>query len=379
MAHYTRGEDVLARSAQVSIGIDVHQWSWHVTALVEDEKVFSGAIPAEYAALTGLLGRFEDCELRAAYEAGPCGFGLFDALERDGVRCIVTPPSLMPMEIGNRVKTNRRDSLKLARLLAAGMLRRVFVLTEEQRAHRELVRTRRQLVTHRAETMMQIKMKLLFHSLRVPGGAHDAWSRRYVAALRALPYPYPAMGIAVGALLTTYEHLKAQIAALNREIQALARSEMYRERVKLLTTVPGIGVLSAMEILTELGDVARFRSNEALASYLGLTPSEFSSGESVHQGHITRCGNARLRSTLVEDCWCLVRIDPAMRKKYERIKRFRGGKRAIVAIARTLAGRIRHILLHREPYVLGTTTGRRKHASPPGSEAKALTIAEVTA
>ncbi len=379
MTEYRRHDDVLARSAQVSIGIDVHQWSWHVTALVEDEKVFSGAIPAEYAALTSLLERFEDCELRAAYEAGPCGFGLYDALEQDGIHCIVTPPSLMPMEIGNRVKTDRRDSLKLARLLAAGMLRRVFVLTEEQRAHRELVRTRRQLVTHRAAAMMQIKMKLLFHSLRVPRGARDAWSGRYVAALRALPYPFPALRITIEALLTTFEELKTKIAGLNREIQALARSETYRERVKLLTTVPGIGVLSAMEILTELGDVARFRSNEALASYLGLTPSEFSSGESVRQGHITRCGNARLRSTLVEDCWCLVRIDPAMRKKYERIKRFRGGKRAIVAIARTLAGRIRHILLHREPYVLGTTAARREHGSPRGSEAEALATAEVPA
>jgi transposase len=376
MAHYTRREEVLARKAQVFIGIDVHQWSWHVTALVEDEKVFSGAIPAEYGALKGLLERFEDCEFRVAYEAGPCGFGLHDALDRDGIRCVVTPPSLMPMEIGNRVKTDRRDSLKLARLLKAGMLKAVFVLTEEQRAHRDLVRTRRQLVTHRVEAMMQIKMKLLFHSIRVPGGTRDAWSRRYVAALRSLPYPYPALRIAMEALLTTFEQLKVQIAALSREIQTLAHTEMYRERVKLLTSVPGIGVLSAMEILTELGDVARFRSSEALASYLGLTPCEFSSGESVRQGHITGCGNARLRRTLVEDCWCLVRTDPAMRKKYERIKRFRGGKRAIVAIARTVAGRIRHILLRKEPYVLGTTTGRREHGSPPGSEAEVLATTE---
>ena len=378
MAHYTRRDDVLARNARVSIGIDVHKWSWHVTALVEDEKVFSGAIPAEYTALTSLLGRFEDCELRAAYEAGPCGFGLFDALERDGIHCIVTPPSLMPVEIGNRVKTDRRDSLKLARLLQAGMLKAVFVLTEEQRADRELVRTRRQLVTQRAGTMAQVKMKLLFYSLRAPGGTRDTWSRRYVAALRAMEYPRPTLRIAMEALLTDFEQLAAQVAALNREIMALARTEMYRDRVKLLTTVPGIAVLSAMEILTELGDVARFRSNEELGSFLGLTPSEFSSGESVHQGHITRCGNARLRSTLVENCWCLVRADPAMRKKYERIKRFRGGKRAIVAIARTLAGRIRHILLHGEAYVVGTTTNRRENGNPEGVEDKALAATEVT-
>jgi transposase len=379
MADYTRRDDVLARSARVSIGIDVHKSTWHVTALVEDERVFSGAIPAEYAALTGLLERFEDCEVRAAYEAGPCGFGLYDALEQDGIRCIVTPPSLMPVEVGNRVKTDRRDSLKLALLLQAGMLKAVFVLTEEQRAHRDLVRTRRQLATQRAVTMRQVKMKLLFYSLRTPAGVRDTWSRRYVAALRGMTYPHAALRIAMEALLTDFEHLREQISALNREILVLARTDMYRERMKLLTTVPGIAVLSAMEILTELGDVARFGSSEELASFLGLTPSEFSSGESVHQGHITRCGNARLRSTLVENCWCLVRTDPVMRKKYERIKRFRGGKRAIVAIARTLVGRIRHILLHREPYVLGTTTNRREHGKPQGFEDKAVAATEVTA
>ena len=156
MAQYTQRDDVLTRSARVSIGIDVHKYSWHVTALVENEKVFRGAMPATYSALRSLLARFEDCELRAAYEAGPCGFGLHDALEQDGVRCTVTPPSLMPMEIGNRVKTDRRDSLKLARVLAARMLKEVFVLTEEQRAHRDLVRTRGQLVRHRIATMAQI-------------------------------------------------------------------------------------------------------------------------------------------------------------------------------------------------------------------------------
>jgi len=379
MAQCTRHDDVLARSTRVCIGLDVHKWSWHVTALAAAVKVFSGAMPAEYAALKSLLERFEDCEIVAAYEAGCCGFSLYDALEEDGIRCIVTPPSLMPVEIGNRVKTDKRDSMKLARLLEARLLKAIFVLTEEQRAHRDLVRTRHQLVVHRVAVMAQIKMKLLFYSLRVPGGPRAAWSRQYVDALRALPYPYPALRTAIEALLTALEQLKAQIAALNREIMDLARTDMYGERVKLLTTVPGIGVLSAMELLTELGDVARFRSNDELASYLGLTPCEFSSGESVRQGHITRCGNARLRRTLVEDCWCLVRTDPAMRKKYERIKRVRGGKRAIVAIARTLVGRIRHILLHGEPYKLATTTNGRAHGSSRGGENKTLAATEVTA
>ncbi len=379
MAQYTRRDEVLARSARVSIGIDVHKCSWHVTALVESEVVFRGGIPAEYRALKSLLVRFQNCELRAAYEAGPCGFGLYDALERDGIRCIVTPPSLMPIEIGNRVKTDPRDSLKIARLLEAGMLKQIFVLSEEQRAHRDLVRTRRQLVRHRVGTMAQIKMKLLFYSLRTPPGTRETWTLLHLTALHAIAYPYPELRTAMEALLMNFEQLTAQIMALNREIRTLARKDMYQGRMKLLTTVPGIGPLSAMEFLTEIGDVARFRSNDEFASFLGLTPSEFSSGERVRQGHITRCGNSRLRRTLIENCWCLIRKDPAMRKKYERIMRVRGGKRAIVAIARTLAGRIRHILLHGEEYILGTTENDLTHNVHGATAQTGAAVAEGTA
>ncbi len=379
MSECIRRNDVLARSARVYMGIDVHSRSWHVTALVEDERVFSGTVPADYGALKALLERFEDCEVRVGYEAGSCGFGLYDALERDGIRCIVTPPSLLPVEKGNRVKTDRRDSLKLARLLQAGMLRAIFVLTEEQRVHRDLVRTRRQLVRQRASAMMQVKMKLLFYSLHAPGGVRERWSQRYVATLRAMPYPHPVLRIAVEALLNDFEQLRVQISVLNREIVALARTETYQEHVKLLTTVPGIAVLSAMEILTELGDVARFRSNEELASYLGLTPSEYSSGERIRQGHITHCGNARLRATLVECSWSLIRVDRLMRARYERLKCLRGGKRAIVAVARKLAGRLRHILLHREPYIVGARANGRARSDSHGRRGKAGTSAEVAA
>ncbi len=376
MAHYTRRDGVLARSARVSIGIDVHKLSWHVTALVEDEEVFSGGIPAEYAALKSLLGRFEDCEFRVGYEAGPCGFGLYDALEGDGIKCTVAPPSKIPVEPGSRVKTDRRDSRHLAELVQCGRLKSVFVLSPEQRAHRDLLRTRQQLVAHRGTIMVQIKLKLLFYSLRVPGGVRDTWSRNHLATLRTMPYPYPALRTAIETLVTTFEQLSSQIAALNREILNLARTDMYKERVKLLRTVPGIGLLGAMTILTELGDVIHFHSNEALAAFLGLVPSEYSSGESVHQGHITRCGNARLRGRLVESSWSLIRKDPAMRMKYERIKRFRGGKRAIVAIARTLAGRIRHILLHGEEYILGMRKAARRPPGPAVADNKDSVAAE---
>jgi transposase len=155
--------------------------------------------------------------------------------------------------------------------------------------------------------MRQVKAKLLFHSLKPCSAGGAFWSKRYVEAIRTMAYPTASLRAAVGALLDAREYVTKQIAGLNRKIVALSRTEFYRERVGLLRTIPGIGLLTAMEILTELGDVIRFPTNEHLASFLGLTSSEYSSAPFVRHGRITRCGNTRLRSTLVESAWYLVR------------------------------------------------------------------------
>ena len=171
MRGYYFKEKTLARGKKVSTGIDVHKESWQVTALSEGEELFHSRIPADYPALRKLLNRFVDCQMRVACEAGPCGFGLYDRLRADGIDALVVPPSLIPVESGNKVKTDRRDSRKLARLLEGNLLKRVHVLTEEERAHRELLRTRRQLVNHRSDVERQIKSKLLFYSIPAgPGG-----------------------------------------------------------------------------------------------------------------------------------------------------------------------------------------------------------------
>jgi len=113
----------LARGRKISIGIDVHKESWQVTAISEAEELFHGRMPGDYLALRKLLDRFVDCQVRVAYEAGPCGFGLYERLRADGIDALVVPPSLIPVESGNKVKTDRRDSRKLARLLEGNLLK----------------------------------------------------------------------------------------------------------------------------------------------------------------------------------------------------------------------------------------------------------------
>lgn len=352
MDHGKRSRRGKARIAKVAVGVDVHKSAWVVTAVREGEEVFHARIRAEYRGLKQILGRFKGCEVCVAYEAGPCGFGLYDELERDHYRCVVVAPSLVPVQSGNRVKTDRRDSRKLADCLATGLLTPVHVLTPEQRAHRDLLRTRRQQVERRSDIMRQIKAKLLFHSLRVPGWNGRSWSRSFRQSLRRMDYPDAALRASFHSLLDTYEFTSLQIESLTKDAIEMSRSDAYKEAVGILITVPGIGQITAMEILTEMGDMSRFSSNEGFWCFLGLVPSEFTSAEKRRLGGITRCGNRRVRTALVESAWTLIRKDPAMKMKFQRIRNRRGSKRAITAIARNLAGRIRTILLRKESYVV---------------------------
>lgn len=345
-------EKVLARGRKISIGIDVHKESWQVTAISEGEELFHGRMPGDYSALRKLLNRFVDCQIRIAYEAGCCGFGLYDRLKADGIEALVVPPSLIPVESGNKVKTDRRDSRKLARLLEGNLLKRVHVPTEQERAYRELLRTRRQLVNHRSDVERQIKSKLLFYSIRSPLPLKQQWTGPYLEWLKSHQWEDTYLKVCFDILVRLCEDLTSKVKELNQRIKELAATETYKERLGLLKTVPGIGTLTAMEILTELQEMSRFGSAQQLASYLGLTPSEYSSGDRVRQGRITRCGNKRVRSCLVESSWFLISKDPKMREKYLRIKYRRGAKRAIIAIARNLSGRIRHMLLNHEPYMV---------------------------
>jgi transposase len=290
------------------------------------------------------LAQFKGAKIRIAYEAGPAGFNLYDDLTADGIECIVVPPSLLPVESGNRVKTDKRDSRKLAQYLENNHLKRVYVLSKQERAHRQFVRTRRQLSNHRTDVMRQIKSLVLFHGIPLPGVDASFWTRPFLVSLRAVGTD-EYLSRSLNRLIDLYEYLTQQVKQLTKEVRRLARTEKYEKRVKLLQTIPGVGLLSAMEILTELQDVSRFSTADQIAAYLGLTPSQYSSGQKVRMGRITHMGNHRLRTRMVECSWILIKKDTGLQKVYETLKKRRGGKRAIVAVSRKLIIRIRRILL----------------------------------
>jgi transposase len=215
-----------------------------------------------------------------------------------------------------------------------------------------VIRRRRQLIGDRVRTQNRIKAELRFYGIEIPEPT-GKWSRAYRTNLQRLHLRDRWLRESFQRLMEQYDFLTEQIRKQTKVVEELAETPHYKERVTILRSVPGIGLIAAMELLLELQDVTRFRRADQLAAYVGLTPSQYSSADKVRMGRITAIGKNQLRGTLVEVAWRLIGKDRAMRKKYERIKVHSGSKRAIIAIARMTLLRTRRMLLDGTPYVLG--------------------------
>lgn len=334
----------------IFVGIDLHNKTWHVTVRTCDLELFCGSIPGTWDALRRLLERYTGHPVKVVYEAGYFGFWLHDLLAEYGAECIVTPPSLIPQQAGNRVKTDRLDSRKLALYLAKGLLKRVWVPSAQERAERQVARTRRQLVRDRVRVQARIKALLRCYGLPLPEQT-GKWSARFVENLSRIKFAHRWVAESFQSLIEQYQFFTAQILRQTKLLKKLAESERYKARLKILRSIPGVGLIVAMELLLELQDVERFRRADELAAYVGLTPSQSSSAGRVRMGHITRAGKNSLRGTLIEASWYLIGKDQGMRRKYERIKARAGAKRAIVAIARHLLLCTRRMLIDQQRYL----------------------------
>lgn len=342
------------KGKDIFVGVDVHLKQWHVTIRTTDEELFTGSIPASWSALKRLFERYQPERTQVVYEAGYFGYSLHDAVLEWGGHSIVTPPSLLPMEYGNRVKTDKRDSRKLAFLLSRGLLRENWVPDYQLRCHRQVLRRRGQFLGDQRRLQNRIKAELRFYGVAIdcPRGR---WSKRWVDELWQVSLSDEFGDLSFRRLLETYVFVREQVAEQTRLLRQLSYHERYRESFQWLTSIPGIGLITAMTLLLELGDMTRFGQADQLAAYVGLTPSQYSSGEHVRLGRITRVGKNYLRGLLVEASWVAIGRDPELQKVYRRILPHSGKKRAIVAVARRLLLRSRRILLDKRPYVIKKT------------------------
>jgi transposase len=336
-------------SPDLYVGIDVHLKTWHVTILHEGAILFSSSIPGQWEVLRKLLDRYKGYRIHTVYEAGYFGYDLYDHLRAYGADCLVAAPSMIPQQHGNRVKTDRIDSKKLALWLSQGALIGVRVPTKEERSHLAVIRRRHQLMKDCIRIQLRIKAHFRYHGLPFPE-IKGKWSKTFVEYLHKYQFEDHWLHESFQPFLAEYDLLIQEIAKQTMLIQELATTDRYRENVTILRTIPGIGLLIAMEFLVELQDIG---TADQLAAYVGLTPSQYSSGEHIRMGNITHIGKGQLRAYLIEASWILINKDPAMAQKYQTLKYRCGSKRAIVAIARRLLVRARRVLLDRTPYVLG--------------------------
>jgi len=286
----------------IHLGLDVSKDRIAVGILRWDEQVpDTEMIFNDEASARRLIDRFADRgQLRTCYEAGPTGFGLYRLLTSMGVACEVIAPALIPKAPADRVKTDRRDCQRLARLHRAGELVAIRVPTEAEEAVRDLCRARADLVQDRTRTRHRLSKFLLRHD-RI--WREDAWTGKHERWLTGQRFDNPA-------LHATYGHYRAVLAARDAELAALEADlahwythEPFADAVARLAAYRGIAQLGALTIASEVGDWRRFPAARTFMGFTGLVPSEYSSGQAVHRGRITKAGNAHLRTQLIESAW----------------------------------------------------------------------------
>ena len=306
------------------LGLDVHAETIAVAVCESNGEVRSlGTIANREDSIRKLIKKLDSPEqLRACYEAGPTGFVLYWQLTQLGVECTVVAPTLVPKKPGDRVKTDRRDALKLARSHRNGDLTAVWVPDEASEAMRDLVRQREAAKQDQLRARHRLTKFLLRTGQRPPLGLKP-WTIRYMRWLAQVRYVQAAQEVTRLDCMNEVEHMSARVKRLEEAILELVKQapQAMQEVIRGLQALRGIAHISAVTIATELGNVScRFESARKLMGYSGAFPSEDSSGNRIRKGGITKAGNAHLRRIVMESAWCyrhLPRVGEKLRKRHE--------------------------------------------------------------
>ena len=285
------------------VGMDVHKNSIDVAIAADGEVRYYGRIDGELKDLDKVIRKLHSkgSELHFAYEAGPCGYQVYRHLTAKGYSCLVAAPALIPRRPGDRIKCDRRDALTLARLFRAGELTAIRVPDVDDEAMRDLTRAREDAVNVERRAKQRTAAFLLRHGRRFPG--KTTWGKGHWSWLLQQVMEHPAQQIVLQEYLDAVREASARVQRLTGQIRELIPHWRRAPFVAAYQALRGVQLITAATVVAEVGDLSRFHNPKELMAYLGLVPSEHSSGTSVRRGRITKAGNGHARRVLIEAAW----------------------------------------------------------------------------
>lgn len=352
MKHQQINEKLDFLGEEIFVGIDVHKKHWNVFIMSNHKEHKGFAQPPDASVLAQYLKtNFPAATYHSVYEAGFCGFWPHEDLVNHGIHNIVVNPADVPtMDKEKKRKSDKVDCRKLCRSLRSGDLEALYIPDRVQLEDRELVRLRMKLTRDIRRCKCRIKGMLNFYGIKL---APSGWSNAFIKSLKELQL---CSSNGTFSLHTLVEELE-RICELNKQVArqlrvGLTQNERYAEKIKLLYSIPGVGLITALTFLTEVGDTSRFKRLDQLCNYIGLVPSLHGSGDTQHVGNLTPRKNTYIMAVLIESAWTAVGKDPALMQAYHKLCRRMKGQEAIIRIARKLLARMRYVLLNHITYEL---------------------------
>ena len=333
------------------IGLDVHKKSWAVTIQEQQLVLKRFSMEADADLLASYVSKhYPNREVECCYEACCLGFGIYHELTKAGWQVLVVNPADIPR--GNKqstTKTDKVDSAYLARQLASGHLKSIYIPTHKQEQFRSLFRRRNDLVKNLRRIKCHIKSMLLYFGIAIPLNFDNInWSKDFIQWLHKQKWSYSPATEAMRSRLQEYAFLRKEYLHICNELRAYARKH-YRKDYYLLRSIPGVGPFIAIAVLSEVGDIRRFKGIDRLSSYVGLVPSVRSSGEKSYTQGITYRSKNLLRSYLIERAWIAAKKDEELMQYYLERKGIDHKKLIIKMAAKTLS-RMYHVIKTGEPY-----------------------------
>jgi transposase len=348
-------QDFIVKGKEVFVGLEDSKKTWKLSVRSEGREIHYMSIEARYSTLHQYFNhKFPQCDIAVIYEAGFRGFGLYDKLTNDNRRCIVTPPNKVTQAKDNRVKTDKIDARRLATILENGDYKVCAVPDQERREDRQISRSLVQVQMEITRVKNRIRKFFDFHGYAEVFAAGD-WTEQQYTDARKMDLA-SALKVTLDAYFEMLDKFKQVRKTLYRCMIALSKKDRYKNAVRIISSVAGVGKLTAIRLILEWGEDmgTRFKSGGALACFSGLTQSEYSTGERIRKGRITGQSRGFIRAWLIQCSWMCIKRDPAMLEAFQRIaKNSASKKKAIVAIARKLVVRIWTCLHDNIEYCIG--------------------------